>query len=44
MPSDQTESIGGRGGFDDVVSGVEDDRGRGKHGQNLGDALRQVIL
>ncbi len=39
MAADETEGVGGRGGLDDVVAGIEDDgRGR-KDGEHLGDAL-----
>src|SRR5699024_4800147 len=44
MASDQAEGIGGWGGFDDIVAGVDDDRGRGQDGEHLGDAFGQVVF
>src|SRR5699024_2563133 len=44
MASDQAEGIGGWGGFDDIVAGVDDDRGRGQDREHLGDAFGQVVF
>ena len=44
MTSDQAERVRRRGGFDDIVTGVDDDGGRGQDGQHFGDALGQVVL
>lgn len=44
MTSDQAERICGRGRLDDIVTGVDDDRGRGQDGQHLGDAFGQVVF
>ncbi len=44
MASDQAERVGGRGCLDDIVAGVDDDRGRRQDGQHFGDALGQIVL
>ena len=44
MTSDQAERVRGRGRFDDIVTGVDDDRRRRQDGQNFGDALGQIVL
>src|SRR5699024_6932663 len=44
VPAHQSEGVGGGRSLDDVVAGVDDDRGTGEHGENLGDAVRQLVV